>query len=249
MSLDFLVTPDFSPQHYAGWHLLNTLLQRRSGLHIHLLLPATADEQARLLAQRRIALAWAGPFDTATLVRHHDYVPLARPANRADEMVIAASAQSARQRVEDLRPGCAIALTGQRDVRLIGLRLLEPADLGEADVHWHVVDSPQAAARLLLQGRVDAAFFSADAFHGLARSTRAGMRVLVESALRDISHMLLAHPDALERLRPLVPVLLGLGKDLASRDVLDAIGLAGGFEAVGDEDAAFMVDLMDTLLE
>lgn len=249
MSLNFLIAPDFSPQQFSGWHLLNTVLQRRSGQRIHLLLPANAAEQARWMAEGRIDLAYASPFDAATLVREAGYVPLARPAHRADEMVIAASAQSSLERVEDLRPGCAIALTEQRDVRLIGLRLIEPADLGERDVHWQQVDSIQAAARLLLQGRVDAAFFSADAFHALARPTRAGLRVLVESALRDISHMLLAHPRAEDKARALMPALLGLGKDLGSRDVLDAVGLPGGFEAVSREDAEFMVDLMDTLLE
>ena len=33
------------------------------------------------------------------------------------------------------------------------------------------------------------------------------------------------------------------------QSVLDELGIGGGFEAVSEEDAEFMIDLMDTLLE
>ena len=45
MKLNFLIAPDFSPERFAGWHMLNTVLQRRSGLHLHLLTPASAHER------------------------------------------------------------------------------------------------------------------------------------------------------------------------------------------------------------
>ena len=48
MTLNFLVAPDFAPERFAGWHLLNTVLQKRSGLGLHLMTPATAAEQALL---------------------------------------------------------------------------------------------------------------------------------------------------------------------------------------------------------
>ena len=42
MKLNFLVAPDFAPERFAGWHMLNSLLQSRTGLHMHLMTPATA---------------------------------------------------------------------------------------------------------------------------------------------------------------------------------------------------------------
>ena len=50
MTLNFLIAPDFSSDRFAGWHMLNTLLQRRSGINLHLLTPARLPEQAELLA-------------------------------------------------------------------------------------------------------------------------------------------------------------------------------------------------------
>ena len=49
MTFTFLVAPDFAPERFAGWHMLNTALQKRAGIHLHLLTPASAAEPAVLL--------------------------------------------------------------------------------------------------------------------------------------------------------------------------------------------------------
>jgi ABC-type phosphate/phosphonate transport system substrate-binding protein len=249
MTLNFLIAPDFAPERFAGWHMLNTALQRRSGIHLHLLTPASAAEQARVIEQDQADLVYANPFDAAGMVRERGYLPFARPCEVYDEIVIACAAGSAAQRVEDLAAGARIALTDNKDVQLIGLRLLEPADLGEADLTWVPVDSYQAAARLAIRGDVQASFFLAQAFASLSRITRSQLRVLVESSIHDISHVLLAHPRVAGQLPAIRQALLGIGADAAGRDVLEALGLPAGFEAMAQEDAEFMIDLMDTLLD
>lgn len=249
MTLNFLIAPDFAPERFAGWHMLNTAVQRRSGIHLHLLTPASAAEQAKLIESGSVDFAYANPFDATRLIRELGFVPFARPRESFDEMVIAARADSPLQRAEDLRPGARIALTDNKDVKLIGLRLLEPADLTEADVQWVPVDSYQAAARLAMKGEVDAAFFLAQAYASLSRITRSQLKVLVESRIRDISHVLIAHPRAAAQVEAVSAALLGLSSDDTGREVLSALGLAGGFEAMSQEDAEFMIDLMDTLLD
>ena len=249
MTLNFLIAPDFSPERFAGWHMLNTLLQRRSGIKLHLLTPASPPEQSSLLAGGNVDLVYANPFDAANMIRQQGYVPFARPAGKSDEMVIATSAESALQRLEDIRPGSRIALTDNKDVKLIGLRLLEPADLTQALIEWVPVDSFQAVARLILKGEVQAGFFLAEAYASLTRMTRSQLRVLVESRISDISHVVLAHPRMAGDLPRVSQALLGIGSEPADRDVLDALGLPKGFEPMGQEDAEFMIDLMDTLLD
>ena len=249
MTLNFLIAPDFSPERFAGWHMLNTLLQRRSGMKLHLLTPASPQEQAGLFAGGSVDLVYANPFDAADLMRQQGYVPFARPTGKSDEMVIATAAESALQRLEDIRPGSRIALTDNKDVKLIGLRLLEPADLTEALVEWVPVDNFQAVARLILKGEVQAGFLLAESYASLTRMTRSQLRVLVESRISDISHVVLAHPRMAGDLPGLSQALLGIGSEPADRDVLGALGLPGGFEAMSQEDAEFMIDLMDTLLD
>ncbi|CAN5128632.1 hypothetical protein BH10PSE16_BH10PSE16_36080 [soil metagenome] len=249
MTLNFLIAPDFSPERFAGWHMLNTLLQRRSGIHLHLLTPASPAEQAALLTEGKADLVYANPFDAADMIRNQGYVPFARPAERFDEMVIATGSESSLQKLEDIKPGSRIALTDNKDVKLIGLRLLEPADLNESLIEWVPVDSFQAAARLTIKGEVQAGFFLAEAYASLTRMTRGQLRVLVESRISDISHVVLAHPRMAGDLPRISEALLGIGREPADSDVLDALGIPKGFELMTQEDAEFMIDLMDTLLD
>ena len=249
MKLNFLVEPDFAPERFAGWHMLSSLLQSRTGLHMHLMTPATAHEQAELLSGGKVDVIYANPFDAATLMRELGFCSMAAPVGKPDEMVIATAAGSAVQRVEDLRPGARIALTNNRDVKLIGLRLLEPADLTEADVQWVPVDTYQAAARLAMKGEVDASFFLAETFHSLSRITRSQLSVVIESAIGNITHVLLAHQRIQPHMEAFRTALIGVGQQPNDQEVLQALGIPGGFAAMPQEDAEFMADLMDTLLD
>ena len=249
MTLNFLVAPDFSPERFAGWHMLNTLLQRRTGIHLHLLTPASPSEQAELLAAKKADLVYANPFDAADMIRSQGYIPFARPIGRSDEMVIATCAESSLQKIEDIKPGHRIALTDNKDVKLIGLRLLEPADLDESLIEWVPVESFQAAARLAIKGDVQASFFLAEAYASLTRMTRSQLKVLVQSRISDISHVVLAHPRMADQLPRISEALLGMGREPADADVLVALGLSDGFEPMTQEQAEFMIDLMDTLLD
>lgn len=249
MTFNFLIAPDFSPEHFGGWHLLNTVLQKRTGIHLHLVTPATAKEQAEVLASGHADIVYANPFDAADMIRRMGYVPFARPAQRFDEMVIATGMESTVSVLEDLTPGCRIAITENRDVNLIGLRLLEPADLTESLIEWVKVDSYQAAARMAIQGDVDAAFFLADAYASLTRLTRSQMRVLVQSAISDISHVLLVRAQVETELDAIKNEFCVLGQCAGDQDLLDSLGLPKGFETMTHEQADFMLDLMDTLLD
>lgn len=250
MKLNFLVAPDFPPDRFTGWHMLNTLLQTQSGLRLRLLTPASSDEQMALLRAGEVDLIYANPFDASYLIRELGFRALARPRAKPDEMVIATGAGSPAGCVEDLAPGCRIAITNNRDVKLIGLRLLEPADLTESDIQWVEVDSYQAAARLAIKQEVDAAFFLAEVYHSFTRTTRGQLRLLIESAITDITHVLLVHQRIEQEARAILAALTAIGTRQASdQDVLEALGIAQGFEPMADEDVEFMVDLMDTLLD
>ena len=249
MTLNLLIAPDFSPDRFAGWHMLNTSLQKKSGLGLHLLMPASAKEQAEMIASGQADVVYANPFDAAAMINEHGYRAVARPLGKSDEMVIATADGSPMQSVEDFKPGQKIALTDNRDVKLIGLRLIEPADVVEADLQWVVTDTYQAAARMAIKGEVDAAFFLAEAYHSLSKLTRAQLRPLMESALSDITHVVLAHPRAADKVPAFAGALLGMADSPDGQAVLEELGISGGFGAMDDEDAAFMIDLMDTLLD
>lgn len=243
MTLNFVIAPDFAPEHFAGWHLLNTVLQKQTELALHLRTPAHAAEQAQLVQAGQADVLYANPFDAAALIRDQGYRALARPINKANEMVILARADADFDCVEDLQAGLRVALTPNHDVKLIGLRLLEPADLLEADLQWQELESYQAAARALIKGEADICFMLAEAYHSLSRLSKAQLKVLVESQLADISHVVLLHPQHSAYADTLRQALLDLPED-----VRQALGIPSGFAAMNEEEAEFMIDLMDTLL-
>lgn len=249
MSLNLLIAPDFAPERFAGWHMLNTLLQKKSSLDVHLLTPATADEQNQFIGAGKVDLIYANPFDSASLVRDDGFRPIARPVGKSNEMVIAAGADSELNGAEELQPDCKIALTDNKDVKLVGLRLLETADLTESDVLWVPVETYQAAARAAIKGEVDASFFLAEAYHSLSKLTRSQLKVLIESKLADISHVLLANPKTAEHFDAIKGALIGLTGTQDGQPVLDELGFSEGFESMGEEDMEFMIDLMDTLID
>lgn len=195
MSHRFVIAPDFPPNLFSGWYTLNTLLQKRSGLAVHLETPASSAEQADMIAKGGIDVVYANPFDAAKMIREQGYKAIARPVGKSDEMVIVSSAKGDIKTLSDLKAGASIAMADNRDVKLIGLRLLEAVDLTEADVKFDITETYQAAAKQVAQGTVDAGFFIAEIYHSLSNLTRMQLNVLIESDLATITHVVLVKED------------------------------------------------------
>ena len=97
---------------------------------------------------------------------------------------------------------------------------------------------------------MDAAFFLAEAYNSLSGLTRKQLKVLVESKLADITHVFLVNSRlSQDEISKFSQALLEIKGSSDGQSVLDELGIGGGFEAVSEEDAEFMIDLMDTLLE
>ncbi|MEZ2692814.1 PhnD/SsuA/transferrin family substrate-binding protein [uncultured Psychrobacter sp.] len=245
---NMLIAPDFSPERFAGWHMFNTLIQKRANLNMHLNIPTSHAEQETVISEGDIQVIYANPFDAATLIREHGYHAVARPIGKSDEMVIAAAANSDINSLDDIKAGATIAMADNRDVKLIGLRLLEAVDIEEADLNWSVTETYQAAARQVIKGEAQAAFFLAEIFHSFSRLTKAQLSVLIESDLADISHVLLIK-DGFPDTDILMDAILNLYSDNDGKEALTELGMPQGFEAMNEEDAEFMIDLMQTLLD
>ncbi len=245
---NMLIAPDFSPERFAGWHMFNTLIQKRANLNMHLNIPTSHAEQEAVISEGDIQVIYANPFDAATLIREHGYHAVARPIGKSDEMVIAAAANSDINSLDDIKAGATIAMADNRDVKLIGLRLLEAVDIEDTDLNWSVTETYQAAARQVIKGDAQAVFFLAEIFHSFSRLTKTQLSVLIESDLADISHVLLIK-DGFPDTDILMDAILNLHNDNDGKEALAELGMPQGFEAMNEEDAEFMIDLMQTLLD
>lgn len=245
--LNFLIAPDFPPQYFAGWHFLNNRLQHVLDQPVHLLTPVNAAEEKADLAADKVDLIYANPFDAAQLVREMGYLPIAKPINQSDEMVIASKSGSGMEQLSDLKPGAKIFCTENIDVRLIGLRLLEAVDLEEGDIDWQPTDTFPAVARRLIQGEGDAGFFMASAYHHLSALTKNQLHVLIESRIYDLAHVLLVHPRLANMQNTLQEGFVGLKDTADGQHVLSELGLDNGFEVLKQEDIELLIDLIETL--
>jgi len=245
---NLLIAPDFSPERFAGWHMFNTLIQKRADIHMHLNTPTSSAEQEELIQAGNVHIIYANPFDAAELIREKGYRAIARPIGKSDEMVIAASASSDINSLEDIANGATVAMADNRDVKLIGLRLLEAVDLEEADLNWDVTENYQAAARKVIKGDAQVAFFLAEIFHSFSRLTKTQLSVLIESDLADISHVLLIKENVADA-ATLTDAILAFHNDDDGKEALTELGIPQGFESMSEEDAEFMIDLMETLLD
>lgn len=249
MGADYTITvsPDFSPDHIAGWYIFNTWLQRQLGVSIHLELYDDFESQRKAIAEDKIDLIYANPFDAAMLVREKGFTAVARPQGKADEAVIAVSAESAAGCVEDLQPGLRVASTDDPDVNMMGMIMLEPADLSADNIEQKQAGNYVLVAKALLRNEADAGFFLKEAYDDLSRIIREQLKVLITSQIGVIQHCVLAGPRAAELRETMSAALLAMGDDPKGQGVLEAMGLKG-WDALSQEDTEFMIDLMDTLV-
>lgn len=248
MAFNLTVSPDFAPGHISGWYIFNTWLQRQLGVGIHLDLYDSFDRQREAIRSDSFDLIYANPYDASMLVRELGFQALVRPAGKSDEAVIAVSATSGYQTVEDLPAGTVVATTDDPDVHTLGMIMLESADLDSRNVVLQQHPSYVVVAKHLLNGNADIGFFLKDAYDELSALIRSQMRVLVSSQISVVHHALLVGPRMAEYIPHLQQALLNMPANDKGRGVLESMGIER-WEPMDAEQTEFMIDLIDTLID
>lgn len=240
------VSPDFKPDKIAGWYIFNTWFQKATGLDLHLELYNSFDAQREAIRAGKVDLIYANPFDAAMLVNEFGFKALVKPVGKNDECVIVTSANSSINSVEDLKEGTTIVTTDDPDINMIGMRLLEPADLNDTNTTTETVVSFVVAAKRIINEEAQVGFFLKEAYDEMSSFTKSQLKVLVTSQISVIYHALMVGPALSDRREAITYTLLGMNDDAKGRDILKGLGL-DAWEVMTDEDAAFMIDLMETL--
>jgi len=246
MTYQFTVSPDFTPDHLSGWYIFNTWLQKAVDLHIHLHIYDDFLQQRNAIEADNVDLIYANPFDAAMLVREKGFRALAKPAGKADEAVICVAEASSYQRVEDLPAGIRLATTDDPDVHLMGMIMLEPANLNAENITTVQCDTYVLVAKELIKQSSDAGIFLEEAFNDLSSIIRRQLRVLVRGQIQLVHHCLMIGPSLQPHRQQLLQALLTMAEDAKGPGVLEAL-MFSRWEEVEEEEMEFMIDLMDTL--
>lgn len=242
------VSPDFTPDHIAGWYIFNTWLQKKLEIPVHLELYNSFKEQRTAIEEDQIDLILANPFDATMLVRERGFVAVAAPENTADEAVIATSISSDIRTIEGLKEDTRIVRTDDPDINMMGMMMLEPADLSADNTSSDTVISYPVVAKNLLQGNADIGFFLHEAFDNLSGLIRNQLHEIIRSEIFVIRHVLLAGPKLQDQHTKMSEVLLTMPESEKGSNVLKSMGMTG-WDVQTQEDTEFMIDLMDTLVD
>ena len=240
------VSPDFKPDKIAGWYIFNTYFQKAADIELHLSLYDGFEEQRQAIIDGKVDLIYANPFDAAMLVNEHGFKPMVKPAGENDECVIVTCAESPVDSVDGLPEGTVIATTDDPAINMIGMRMLEPGDLDESNTKTSTVVSFVAVAKQVIDQKAQVGFILKEAFDGLSKMVKSRLKALVTSEINVIYHGLMVAPRLHERAENLSEVLLTMNNDSKGQSVLEGLGFQA-WEVMSDEDAAFMIDLMETL--
>lgn len=246
MTFMFTVSPDFKNDYLPGWYIFNTWLQNQTNTAIHLEMHHDFQSHWLALEKDEVDLVYANPHTASMLVREKGFLPLAKAAGTSGETVIAVSAESSIDKVEQLQAGVKIATTICPGVHMMGMIMLEPADLDEKNTTITTEDSFVLVAKQLLDGNADVGFFLAEAYDDLSDMLKKQIKMLVRSEISVIHHTLMIGPKMLDKRNEFEKLLVEMDGNEKGQSILDSLGF-NGWEKVEDEEMEFMIDLMDTL--
>lgn len=237
---------DVTPREFPNWYLFNTWLQKHTQTQIHLDIPISVNDLQKRIKSENVDIVYANPYDAAMLVRNHGFVPLVRPDNQNDEVVVVTGKDNPITDFTTLQPGCKIALTDDRDVKMIGMILIEPADLNADNVNFVEVGSGVVVAKQVMSNKADIGFILSRSYEGFSRLISNSLRVLIRSEISVINHAIMVKPGVLEQVPNLAEIFINMGKNPLGKNILNSLGI-NHWQALEQEDVEFMIDLMETL--
>lgn len=247
MAAHFVISPDVNVRNITDWFILNTKVQRMTGQAFHATVYTDFADLHQAYANGQADLVFANASDTALLVQDHGYLPIAAATRVSKEASVVVAADGPLHALGDLPSHLTVASTDAPDVERICRILLEPANLGPADLELSVKPNPVLVAKAVMRGEVQVGFFPQDAYRELSAMVRNQLRVLVASKIYVVRNSFLASPAIAGMIDAIWAGLESMNNDPDSAELLAGLGAPHGWERVSIEDTRFMIDLMDAL--
>ncbi len=251
MKLNMTVSPDFSPDHIAGWYIFNTWLQKQTNLNIHLELYNSFEEQRKDIKSDMVDIIYANPYDASLLIREKGFISIASPLNESDEAVICVNSDSNVDCIDDLQPNSRIAATKDPEIFTIGMIMLEPVELSANNTAVDEYENYVMVAKNLINKNADVGIFLKEAYDNMSKFVKNQIKPIITSQISVIRHSLLVSPKLFEAggisEDDFKSLIEQMHKNEKGLDTLNALGFKQ-WELQSQEDSEFMIDLMDTLV-
>ena len=246
MPFNLTVSPDFKPEFISSWFIFNTWLQKSLNEQIHLEIYSDFKSLSKAIDDKNVDLIYANPNDIPRLIREEGFTPIAKPITKADEAIIATSASSEIESIDQLKTPLAVALTDSPEVNTIGSIMLESADLDKSEITTINCLSYVVVAKNILNNQAGIGYFLADAYNELSALVKKQLKPLISSKIQMIHHALLLGPGMKHLEAPISEIIINMHNNESGKKILEDLQLEQ-WAPLGQEDTEFLIDLLDTL--
>lgn len=246
MKYNMSICPTTPATEMSGWFILNTYLQKKLGIAIHLEVYDDFEAQRAAFNDGYIDFIYANPFDATLLMRELNFKALNKPNQTENEVVIVSKSTENNLILSDLKPGVNIATANDPAINLIGMILLESVDIDSHNSQAIDCNSFIVATKKVLNGEADIAFLPKKVYEKLSPIIKSQLHALISSEISVIHHIFAASEKSQAVHQELTQAICELSEQDAGKNILTTIGIPS-FSAMQQEEAEFMIDLMDTL--
>lgn len=219
--LNLMVCPHDTAKRPERWFLFAVFLSRNCGDAIHFTPALDFKEFHAKLTQSD--LIYANPQDSLRLVQEQGYIPLARPANLFDEIVLVAHPESAAQTLADIRHRSSASVVSMLPTS-IALQRLHEMDALPSVVENR--DSWMAVVSAVIRQEVEVGFVYRDFYNGLNDTSKHSLKVLGITEEQRVQHLFLASPNLPKQTRETIRAhLLGMTATDKGQSILTSLGM------------------------
>lgn len=210
-----------STHQLSGWYLFNTYLQRKMQRAIHF-------EQFQDVKTESFHLFFAKPFDACMMMNKKRFIPLVRPDNEADEVVILTRADDNRELIDFKETQANVVCSDQGSfVYLLGRFLCDESDLESTGFNYDFSGNEIKAIQMLIRKKADIAFILKKTYEGLSSFSRKNVRKIDESTTDFAFHQFCIAPNLKSQGDDVIEILTGMENDEKGQQILMDIQFNG----------------------
>jgi ABC-type phosphate/phosphonate transport system substrate-binding protein len=173
-------------------------------------------------------LFFANPFDACAMIQNKGFIPLVRPVNEADEVVVLTRADDSRE-LTDFKGNQINVVTADQGsfVYLLGRFLCDESGLESSDFNYEFAGNEIKSIQMLIRKKADVAFILKKTFEGLSSFSRKNVRLVDESTTDFAFHQFCIAPNLQDQGDALIDILMGMEKDEKGKQILNDIQFNG----------------------
>ncbi|MGC8616287.1 MAG: phosphate/phosphite/phosphonate ABC transporter substrate-binding protein [Desulfurella sp.] len=224
----FSVDPNYAGKNLPGWFMVASYLQKSIGQRVKFIPYKDFDEARNAVLSGEIDIVYANPFDWVFFMNEIGFLPIARPRNHFDEVIICS--KKYKSYLELTKPINIISAHKKTFVHMVGLFLLEKAEIDLDSCKFNFSGSYQSVIKNVLQSEYDIGFVLSEVYEKSSVIIKNQLNILDVSNDGFVFHAFCISPRLIELQKSITESILNFNSKL-----LDDIGFEG-FETISEDE-------------